>query len=189
LSKLLRGRLLTVEHRGRQRYYRIANTEVADAIEALLAISPRPRNTRQASAPKTIDENLAFARTCYSHLAGRLGVDITEALLPRRIVIRRRDREFSVTNTGRKWLAELGLELTKMDINQRRFARGCIDWTERRYHLDGKLGSMMLNRFRELKWLAPTRSGRTLRVTLTGENAIYKLLHLDCQRSRSSSNL
>jgi hypothetical protein len=76
-----------------------------------------------------------------------------------------------------------------MDINQRRFARGCIDWTERRYHLDGKLGSMMLNRFRELKWLAPTRSGRTLRVTLTGENAIYKLLHLDCQRSRSSSNL
>jgi len=189
LSKLLGGRLLSVEHRGRQRYYRIANTEVADAIEALLAISPRSRNTRQASTPSAIDENLAFARTCYSHLAGRLGVEITEALLARHILIRRREREFSVTNTGREWLAELGLELTKMDTNQLRFARGCIDWTERRYHLAGKLGSMMLNRFRELKWLAPTRSGRTLRVTLGGENGIYKLLHIDCHRCRSSSKL
>jgi len=183
LSKLLRGKLLMVEDQGRHRYYRLASAEVAHAIEALLALGPDWKNDHAGAAPRAPENPLAYARSCYSHLAGRLGVQIVDALLARQLLLKREPRQFAITRQGRDWFAKLGIELTEGQMDQPRFARCCLDWTERRYHLAGKLGSMMLSRFRELKWLAPVRETRALRVTLKGQQQFYDLLRLNGNRS------
>jgi DNA-binding transcriptional ArsR family regulator len=184
LSKLLQGKLLMVEDQGRHRYYRLASAEVAHAIEALLALGPCWKSDHAVIVPREPANGLAYARSCYSHLAGKLGVEIADALLARQLLIKREPRQFAVTPQGREWFAKLGIELTKAQEDQPRFARCCLDWTERRYHLAGKLGSMMLSRFRELKWIAPVRDSRALRVTLTGEREFYKLLRINGNRGR-----
>src|SRR5579862_9076309 len=76
LTKLLDGQLLAVEQQGRHRYYRLASSDVAHAMEALLAIAPRQQEaSRKSDSRRAPDGALAYARTCYSHLAGRLAVD------------------------------------------------------------------------------------------------------------------
>ena len=177
LAKLLEGELLSVQIRGRHRYYRLANPEVAHAIEALLAIAPRPANGERTTPPGR-DKQLAYARTCYSHLAGQLAVEIADSLLQRRVVTRRASQEFAVTRRGLDWFAQLGIALTERQTSLPRFARCCLDWTERRDHIAGALGALMLKRFRELKWVAPLRDTRALRVTVEGEPAFYRLLHI-----------
>ena len=174
LSKLVQGRLLIAEHQGRHRYYRLASREVAYAIEALLSVSPRPVSESPTRRPP--DDPLAHARTCYSHLAGRLAVKIADALVQRGVLVRRASREFAITNPGQEWFAALGIELSDRQLKQPGFARSCLDWTERRDHIAGKLGSMMLSRFRELKWFAPMRNTRALRVTLEGEQKLNGFL-------------
>ena len=174
LAKLVRGRLLVGESRGRHRYYRLAGREVAYAVEALLAIAPHFSHNR--SRQPLADDALVRARTCYSHLAGKVGVELADALVERRILRRKTRREFAVTPLGRDWFAEIGIELTDSQARQRGFARTCLDWTERRDHIAGKLGSLILTRFRELKWFAPLRDTRALRVTLEGERKLQQLL-------------
>jgi DNA-binding transcriptional ArsR family regulator len=173
LSKLLQGRLLIAESRGRHRYYRLANHKVAYAVEALLALAPF---RQERVTPRVPDKRLIHARSCYSHLAGKIAVQIADALLQHRLLVRRASREFAVTSRGRDWFAQLGIELTATQSNQTGFARRCLDWTERRDHIAGKLGAIMLNRFRELKWVVPIRNTRALRVTLQGEQKLYDCL-------------
>jgi DNA-binding transcriptional ArsR family regulator len=179
LTKLLDGHLLAVEQQGRHRYYRLASSEVAIAIEALLAIAPRPnapdRKSARGDAP---DSALTYARTCYSHLAGRLAVDIAEALQVTGLLVKRELDRFTVTQRGREWFAQLGIETVDRQIKDPRFAKPCLDWTERRHHIAGHLGSAMLTRFRELRWVAPIRDTRAVRVTLEGEKKFWELLRV-----------
>ncbi len=180
LTKLLDGQLLAVEQQGRHRYYRLAGVDVAHAIEALLAITPRTSNpaARKSSGGRAPDNALAYARTCYSHLAGRLGVDIADALQVRGLLVKREER-FVVTQRGREWFVPLGIEIIEQQMRDPRFARRCLDWTERRHHIAGHLGSVMLARFRELKWIAPMRDTRAIRVTLEGERRFWELLRVN----------
>jgi DNA-binding transcriptional ArsR family regulator len=179
LTKLVEGRLLLVEQQGRHRYYRLANSEVAHAVEALLAISPKPKPiARNVQAGRAPDDALAYARTCYSHLAGRLAVAIAEALETRRLLVRREPKLFSVTQRGREWFAQLGIETVDREMGNPRFATCCLDWTERRHHIAGHLGSAMLARFYELKWIAPMRDSRAVRVTLEGQRKLWELLRV-----------
>ena len=180
LTKLLEGELLAVEQQGRHRYYRLASTDVAHAIEALLAITPRMNDAvaRKSAGRRAPDDALAYARTCYSHLAGRLAVDIAEALQVRGLVVKR-EKRFAVTQRGREWFAQLGIEISEQGVSEPRFARRCLDWTERRHHVAGHLGSAMLTRFRELKWVAPVRDTRAVRVTLEGERKFWELLRVN----------
>ena len=176
LSKLVEGGLLSVESEGRHRYYRIANRNVAYAVEAMLGIASRP--APQHSARGVRDERLIDVRTCYSHLAGRVAVEITDRLLEGRFLISRAPREFAITRRGHEWFTQLGIELTPAQLKQTEFARRCRDWTERRDHIAGKLGSMMLNRFRELKWFTPLAKTRALRITLEGRRGLQDLLQI-----------
>jgi DNA-binding transcriptional ArsR family regulator len=174
LARLVAGKLLNVERRGRHRFYRLASGEVANAIEALLAINPL---SRQAIAAQS-NRDLFYARACYSHLAGRLAVEIVDSLVRQHVLIQRDSSQFAITKHGREWFAQLGITFTETQLKHPRFARCCLDWTERRHHISGILGSMMLNRFRELRWLAAMRGTRALRVTLEGEQSLYRLLQL-----------
>lgn len=179
LSQLVSRRLLTVEQQGRHRYYRLAGAEVAAAIESLLTIAPRHATNgatklRMANAP----EMLVYARTCYSHLAGRLAVEIASALERQDFLKPHASNLYLVTDGGRRWFEELGISITDSQMRNDRFARQCLDWTERRHHLAGHLGCALLDRFRELKWIACIRNSRAVRVTIEGQRRIRKLLDL-----------
>lgn len=179
LSKLVDGGLLTAEHQGRHRYYRLASAEVADAIEALLAVTARPRPGQQAlRGQKAATGSLAYARSCYAHLAGWLGVQITEGLELRGLLVASGRKNYVVPGSGQAWFRSLGIEVPSLDRESDKFARRCLDWTERRHHLAGTLGCALLKRFRELRWVAPIPDSRAVRVTVEGKRRLWELLRL-----------
>jgi DNA-binding transcriptional ArsR family regulator len=134
LGKLVGARLLALEKQGRHRYFRLASPEVAELLEGLMAVAvdgaPRYR------PPSRSDEALRQARTCYDHLAGRLGVALADALLSRGHIVLDDDGG-QVTADGTRFLGEFGLNLISTASQRRRFCRPCLDWSERRRHLGG----------------------------------------------------
>ena len=167
LAKLVRARLIAVTKKRRFRYYRIASPLVATMLESIKVVAAievpsrfQPRSAR--------DEALRFARTCYDHLAGRLGVAITDALVAKGHIIFADDGG-KVTDTGARFLTEFGAELISKFQSRRIFCRPCLDWSERRYHLAGLVGAAILQRCLDLGWLVRVRDTRSLRVTSAGQ--------------------
>jgi DNA-binding transcriptional ArsR family regulator len=174
LARLIDGGLLSVERQGRHRYYRLASPEVADAVEALLVLTARPK-----SRERTVTAgSLAHARTCYAHLAGWLGVQIAEGLEQRRLLRVSGPKHFSISPSGRTWFQSLGIEIPEDTRKFDTHARRCLDWTERRHHLAGPLGCSMYKRLVELRWVAPMRGTRAVRVTLEGKRRLWELLRI-----------
>ena len=179
LAKLVEGRLLSVERQGRHRYYRLASVEVADAVEALLVLTAHPRTAGLGSASsKAIVGSLEHARTCYGHLAGWLGVRITESLEKRGLIKEYGAKAYSLTASGREWFETIGVGVPSSAIAQKKLARRCLDWTERRHHLAGTLGCAMYKRFRELRWVVPVRDSRVIRVSVEGRAQLWELLRV-----------
>jgi DNA-binding transcriptional ArsR family regulator len=175
LAKLVAARLLAVTKKRRYCYYRIASPLVAQMLESMkvvaaIEVPPRymPRSTQ--------DEALRFARTCYDHLAGRLGVAIADALVSRGYVVLTAEGG-EVTDTGTRFLSAFGLHL--MSRNKRIFCRPCLDWSERRYHIAGFVGAQMWRRCEELSWLVRERDSRAVRVTLAGRAGLHAAFGLD----------
>jgi DNA-binding transcriptional ArsR family regulator len=166
LQKLLEGELVAVESHGRHRYYRLSNPEVAAALEALMVIAPQPR--KRASK----DEALCFARTCYDHLAGWTGVELTRALTSSGC-LERDAMQFNLTPTGWARLEAFGLDVETLAL-QRNFAKACLDWTERKPHLGGALGRALTARFFELNWIVRLPTSRSLRITQAGHVGLEK---------------
>lgn len=177
LAKLVEGRLLNVERQGRHRYYRLASAEVADAVEALLVLTARPRMSDAGAASlRPQVGSLGYARTCYGHLAGWLSVQIARKLEERGMIKPYNAKAYSVGPSGREWFEAIGVGVPSSAAAQKTLAVRCLDWTERRHHLAGTLGCAIYKRFRELGWLIPVRATRVLRVTLEGRTQISKLL-------------
>lgn len=177
LGKLLDGDLVNVVKQGRHRYYRLKGAEVATVIEALSRISPvievrSLRQSRQAAA-------LSQARTCYDHLAGRAGVALFEALIGRGLIepqgidmcdpYEPESSAYEVTDKGKDRFEELGVDVAVARASRRRFAGHCMDWTERRPHLNGALGAAMMTRLIELGWFDRGTARRSLVLTAKGE--------------------
>ena len=176
LAKLVEGRFLRMEHQGRHRYYRLASTEVASAVEALLVLTNGVR-TEKASVPAI--GSLEHARTCYAHLAGWLGVQIADALQANGVLQPAAGRAFALTERGREWFEELGVEVAGAENGaNRKIARQCIDWTERRPHVAGAVGVEMYRRFVALKWIVPAKNTRAVRVTLDGKRELWRRLRI-----------
>jgi DNA-binding transcriptional ArsR family regulator len=174
LARLIDGGLLTVERQGRHRYYRLSSPEVADAIEALLVLTARPKSRERTVTAGT----LAHARTCYAHLAGWLGVQIAEELERRALLRVSGPKLYSVTLSGRSWFQSLGIEIPEDTRALSKLARRCLDWTERRHHLAGPLGCSMYKRLVELRWVVPIRGSRAVLVSLEGKSRLWELLRL-----------
>jgi DNA-binding transcriptional ArsR family regulator len=170
LGKLERAGFVTVERGGRNRYFRLSGPGVAAAVEALAALAPRfpVRSLRQSNRAGA----LGAARTCYGHLAGRLGVGITEALLDRGLLEREGD-VFLLADGGARWLRELGVEKPP------RAGKTCNDWSERRPHLAGKLGVALAKQLFALGWLERFGPPRAVRVTDAGRGELRARLALD----------
>lgn len=177
LSRLREGGLIEVIANGRHRYHRLASPDVAHALEALALISPpRPvRTLRQSRSNRA----LAVARTCYDHLAGRVGVAVHDALVGRD-AIRAGTDGYLVTDPGAELLAGLGVDVARARGARRTFARPCLDFTERRTHLAGALGAAICDRFLVQGWLVRRGAGqRGLRVTDGGRRILTDALGID----------
>jgi DNA-binding transcriptional ArsR family regulator len=175
LTRLVEAGLLTVEARGRHRYYRLSGADVAHAIEALSALAPAAKE--MADSPPRQAPDLKYARTCYDHLAGKVAVEICAALKDKGYLAPV-DADFEITAKGEKLFRDLGIEIDELRQQRRAFARQCQDWSERRPHLAGALGAAMLERMFRHGWIARVRSSRIVRVTDKGREEVYKLLKL-----------
>jgi DNA-binding transcriptional ArsR family regulator len=182
LAKLVEGRLLSAEAQGRHRYYRLASSEIAAAIEALGAIAPRPKTQSNGHTNSEPRNPLRFARTCYSHFAGTLAVEINDALQQRGFLKAGEARSYRITSDGKLWFEKLGIDVEKIKSGQSGLARQCLDWTERRHHLAGALGTAMLEQFFALKWMARIGKTRAVRVTHKGQEQLHKLLGIRFRR-------
>ncbi|GED27712.1 transcriptional regulator [Brevibacillus agri] len=165
LAKLVEGGLLQSESHGRHRYYRLASPEVAHAMEALLTIAnPVPVRSLRESEQLRV---LRYARTCYDHLAGEVGVALTQKMIELRL-LEASGQDFVLNEAGKVKLQSLGVEVDARPKSRRRFARQCLDWSERRHHLAGSLGASLTNRLFELGWIERIPGGRAVRVTPDG---------------------
>lgn len=175
LSKLLLAHLLVVERQGRHRYYRIASAEVARMLETIMHVAAEQdiaEATRRIHVgPK--DEALRAARTCYDHLAGRLGVSVADAMTGRGLVELDADGG-TVTEDGRRFLREFGADLDTPPRVKRMFIRSCLDWSERRPHLGGHVATIITQRCFQLDWVRRQQGSRALFVTPHGREGFRK---------------
>jgi DNA-binding transcriptional ArsR family regulator len=173
LARLLDGGLVAVTKQGRHRYYRLAGHEVATVLEVIAQISPvKPVRTLRQSREAA---RLAQARTCYDHLAGRAGVELLDAFLRTGILNGNgtgASARYEVTRSGADKLAEFGLDVDRLRRSRRRFAGACLDWTQRRPHLNGALGAAVTARLLQLRWIEHGPSKRAIRVTEAGRDGL-----------------
>ena len=173
LAKLADAKLIVSLQQGRHRYYRLAGPAVAEALEPLanlVANKPVPQR-----APSKELARLRHGRLCYDHLAGALGVAVTDCLTGRG-AIEPETRDFLVTESGEAFFVSLEIDLDSLRSGRRVFARQCLDWSERRPHLGGVLGAALAERFLKRGWIARERKGRRVWVTKNGRGAIAELL-------------
>jgi DNA-binding transcriptional ArsR family regulator len=177
LAKLLDGGLLMVEKEGRHRYFRLAGSHVAQAIEQLAAIRPTAPVKRKALSPE--GRELRFARCCYDHLAGQLGVAVTAALVEHDYLRPATDKQFEVTPEGVVWFGSTGVDVASLKPTRRGLARQCLDWTERTHHLAGPLGVRFMSAMCENGWLRRVDGSRAVQVTPPGHAELRRLLGVD----------
>lgn len=177
LAKLLAGGILVVETEGRHRYYRLAGAHVAEAIERLAGIQPAQAIRRKALSPHNLQ--LRFCRSCYDHLAGQVGVAVTQGLVAQGYLRAEDYKQFALTAEGTAWLAALGLDVADVRPTARGLARQCLDWTERSHHLAGPLGVALLDTLCHLGWVQRSAGSRMLRVTPVGWQQLHQHLGID----------
>jgi DNA-binding transcriptional ArsR family regulator len=179
LGKLVAGGLLAVEAHGRNRYYRLAGPQVGQLVESLIQLAPAAPVTSLRQASK--GERLRQARTCYDHLAGRLGVALMRSLIdrgyltggdgtsgPNRRAGYGHEIDYRLTDAGQAFLGDLGVRLPP----HRPAIRYCVDWSEHAHHLAGAAGRALLNQLVELGWIRRTSTDRAVTITQAGRTGL-----------------
>jgi DNA-binding transcriptional ArsR family regulator len=171
LARLVDEGLVAVQIQGRHRYYRVSDGDVAHALEALSLVAER------SSVPDKWQRepyrSLKFARSCYRHLAGELGVRVLQTLVSNGRLVAGADG-YELTRAGHAWLEEIGIE--RAPASGARYAFACLDWSERRHHLAGRLATSLLDHFVARRWLARSTHSRALRLTPQGKSTLLALL-------------
>ena len=175
LAKLLDADLLKVERQGRHRYFSFSKPEIAYVVESLASLSGHSSKKIERETAVT---GIKYCRSCYDHLAGHVGVKITEALEEKK-AIRKHANCYLVTNSGWKLLAELDIAKGEMINNRRPLTRQCLDWSERRPHIAGQVGAMLLDTMLEKSWFKRMRFSRELIITTKGRSEIQKLFGVE----------
>ncbi|MED3562735.1 helix-turn-helix domain-containing protein [Bacillus xiapuensis] len=173
LAKLIDADLIMVENQGRHRYFKIQNQEVAQIMETLLTLSspPKIRSLKQS----TEDKQVRFARTCYDHPAGYLGVQLTEALIKKEYLT----DEFILTDSGAAFLSSLGIDIQEVRKKRRSFCHKCLDWSEKRYHVAGALGYAILELLLNNHWVERLPKTRALKITNGGKKALKEIFSIN----------
>lgn len=167
LAKLQDGGLVRVRAQGRHRYWTLADAEVAHVLETLMGLAARTQG-RVRTGPK--DAAMRKARVCYNHLAGDYGVRLFSAMIDKSVIVEM-DNGVSLGGNAQPFIAEMGLTLKP----GRPVCRACLDWSERRTHLAGGLGSALLSRFFDLGWAKRDPETRAVLFTADGERQFLAL--------------
>lgn len=174
LAVLLDAGLVSCVPRGRQRFYALADAAVASALEQLGHLCPPAAVTTYKQS--TAARDLAQARLCYDHLAGRLGIAVSAAMTANGWI----DRDLTaLTPDGIRQLAERGIHTDALARGRRALVRPCADWTERRPHLGGAVGAAIARRFTEQEWIVRRPGGRGIDITSVGRSALSSLWSID----------
>ena len=168
---------------GKHRYYRLANAEVARALEALLVVAGAERTPFKPNTPSALRE----ARTCYDHMAGTLAVRIHDAMLARQWLAAD-GRDYALTPLGEASLAQVGVDVAQARQRRRRFACPCLDWSERRSHLGGALGAALLAALLARGWVDRGLDSRALSVTRKGARQFPAFFGMPDEASADSAD-
>ena len=175
IAKMTEVRLLTPAKQGRHCHFRLASPKIARMLEGIMVVAgdgPQRHRPRWKG-----DDQLRTARTCYDHLAGRLGVALTDVLVQRKH-LRLAEDGGTVTRAGATFLAGFGVSVDDVGKGRRTFCRPCIDWSERRPHLAGALGAALATRFFDLGWLGRMRDSRALQISGAGERGFAEIFEV-----------
>jgi DNA-binding transcriptional ArsR family regulator len=169
LERLERGGIVVSARAGSRRLVGLSGPDVAAALEALTKLS----RDGQVNGLKAWNrrEELRAARTCYDHVAGRLGVAIAEAAIAAGAV----SEDFALGPRAAGWLEGFGVELDAIRRSRRPLLRVCTDWTERREHLAGTLGAILCSTMLEAGWIVRRPASRALLVTPLGDSSLGEL--------------
>lgn len=174
LGRLRDDGLVRVVAQGRHRYYTLANAHVARVLESLNVLAGAARGRFVPTTP----DHLRSARTCYDHIAGALGVALHDRLVALDWIVRCGSADtpdaYDVTATGAHALDRLGIGVDGLRRSRRRFAFGCLDWSERRAHLGGVVGAELLRVALDRRWVARERGSRALKVTPAGSRELAR---------------
>ncbi len=176
LKKLVSANILSVEKQGRHRYFKFTNEEVARVIESMASLISIDNDYKKIKTPKL--NNFTYARTCYDHLAGNLGVKMTTSLLNNKI-IKISDKNYIVTQYGKEWFNEVGVDINVIQLKKRSFAHQCLDWSERKHHIAGALGASFLEAMIKKDWLRKKSNSREVIITSIGRIELKNRLNLE----------
>lgn len=184
LKKLTAGGLVRAERSGRQQLYAIAGHSVADALETLILLAPASpvRSLRDSTRMRS----LRWARMCYDHLAGVVGVAVTEALAARD-VIGSQDGAWVLGSDGAAVFGDLGIDVAGLPRRTRPLLRSCMDWTERRHHLAGSLGAALTDELLRKDWVRRQEGSRVVTVTAAGCTGLQAWLSIDFDLLRTAT--
>ncbi|PTM39062.1 helix-turn-helix transcriptional regulator [Bosea sp. 124] len=172
LAKLMDGGLLAVAVQGRHRYYRLAGSEVAQALEGLMVLAGTEGTRRRL--PSRVGAELSRARTCYDHFAGRLGIGIHDAMVAGGH-LRVAEGGYGLTGSGEAVFATLGI-VSSRPGGRRAALRPCLDWSERRPHLAGHLAAALACRCFDMGWVLRRKDSRAVTLTDVGEAVLADAL-------------
>src|SRR5882724_36049 len=176
LSQLVNARLLITQKQGRHKYFRFANDRVAQAIENIAGLMPVSSFSKPADHSNL--PGIKYARTCYDHLAGRIGVQLTHSLLQHKLLIAYSDR-YEVSTAGNKWFESLDIDIAATQKQNRKFAYPCLDWSERNHHLGGALGAALLRSMIQKDWIRNVEHSREIVITGKGKMEMSKRLKIN----------
>ncbi len=178
LARLAKVNLVAGHRSGRTHHYRLASVEVAHVLESLQRLAlPAPVHSLVGSQAA---QHIRFARSCYDHFAGRLGVAITDRLIDCGY-LRAGSDAFSLTPDGESWLTSLRIDTTVLYTARRGLALSCLDWSERRPHVAGAVGAALLHRSLDAGWVSRRAGTRALRLTPVGARTFRQELGLEIQ--------
>ncbi|MEC9347131.1 MAG: metalloregulator ArsR/SmtB family transcription factor [Pseudomonadota bacterium] len=168
LARLEAGGLVRHRKQGRHRYHTLTGDDVGQVLESLMGLAAKRGHLRVRTGPR--DPELRKARVCYNHLAGELGVRMFESLQARGCLSGDED-DLALTDAGRVAVTGFGIDLGPLDSSRRPLCRSCLDWSARRSHLAGALGTALLDRVLDLGWARRAEGSRIVAFTDPGETA------------------
>ncbi|NQW00882.1 MAG: winged helix-turn-helix transcriptional regulator [Rhodospirillales bacterium] len=166
LAKMEAGGLISRRRQGRHHYFSLAGEDVASVLEQIAGLAARQGHQATRTGPR--DPALRQARVCYNHLAGERGVQLFDSLLARQFVAGDGE-QLHVTAAGTQFLAGFGIALADISKPRRPLCKSCLDWSARRSHMAGTLGTALLGRLFALKWARRQPDSRIVTFTRTGD--------------------
>lgn len=172
LSRLESGGLIIQRKQGRHRYFALADDEVGSVLESIMGLASQRGHMRVRTGPK--EPALRKARVCYNHLAGEFGVQMLESMVDRKL-IRTNAEALLLTKKGREFVENFGIDLAGLEGARRPLCKSCLDWSARRSHMAGSLGTAFLNQFYALKWARRGEGTRAVIFSATGEKEFQQV--------------